>query len=175
MMKTVILKKKIIYSLLIVSVCVTACTVSYKFRGTSIDYDKVKTISIRDFTNQAEYIYAPLEYTFNEALKDIYRRQTKLNFVPQNGDLHVEGEIIGYNIMSLGVRDNNFSASTQLSITVRVRFTNNTNHDEDFEQTFSTSQTFDSSRQLTEVEPELTPIMVKDLVDMIYNATVANW
>lgn len=151
------------------------CTVSYQFRGTSIDYEKVKTISIREFTNQAELVYSQLEYLFNEQMNNTYRRQTKLNFVPQNGDLHLEGEIIGYNIMSLGVRDNNFAASTQLTITVRVRYTNNTNHDEDFEQTFSTSETFDSTQMLSDVEPEIVPKMVKDLVDMIFNATVANW
>jgi len=153
----------------------TACTISYRFQGTSINYDVVKTISIRDFTNQAEMVYAPLEYSFNESLKDLYRRQTKLNFVPQNGDLHLEGEIIGYNITSLGVRGDNFAASTQLTITVRVRYTNNSNHNEDFEQNFSTSQTFDSNEMLSDAESKLVPIMVKDLIEMIYNATVANW
>lgn len=153
----------------------TACTVSYRFKGTSINYDIVKTISIRDFTNQAEMVYAPLEYSFNEALKDLYRRQTKLTFVPQNGDLHLEGEIVGYNVTSLGVRGDNFAASTQLTISVRVRYTNNSNHNEDFEQTFSTSQTFDSNTMLSDAESQLVPTMVKDLVEMIYNATVANW
>ena len=152
-----------------------ACTVSYKFKGTSINYDLVKTISFRDFSNQAQLINPSLEYDFNEALKNAYRRQTKLNFVPQNGDLHLEGEIVGYNIMSLGVRDDNFSASTQLTLVVRVRYTNNTNHNEDFEQDFSTSGTFDSNRLLSDVESEIVPEMVRNLVDMIFNATVANW
>ena len=42
--------KKIIHPLLLVvlPVVVIACTVSYKFNGSSINYDKVKTISIAD-------------------------------------------------------------------------------------------------------------------------------
>ncbi|MCL1943937.1 MAG: LPS assembly lipoprotein LptE [Candidatus Azobacteroides sp.] len=135
----------------------------------------MKTISIRDFTNQADLIYAPLEYKFNETLRNAYIRQTKLRFIPQNGDLHLEGEIVGYDVSSLGVRDNNFAATSKLTMTVRVRYTNNTNHNEDFEQTFSTSETFDSSVMLSSVESDLTDKMTKDLVDMIFNATVANW
>ena len=35
--------------LLALPLVVIACTVSYKFNGSSINYDKVKTISIADF------------------------------------------------------------------------------------------------------------------------------
>ena len=38
------------------TVLATACSISYKFNGASIDYTKVKTITIRDFTNQAPYV-----------------------------------------------------------------------------------------------------------------------
>ena len=43
--------KKITRPLLLVvlPVVVIACTVSYKFNGSSINYDKLKTISIADF------------------------------------------------------------------------------------------------------------------------------
>ncbi|MDR2474924.1 MAG: LPS assembly lipoprotein LptE [Bacteroidales bacterium] len=157
------------------AIFLTACTISYGFQGTKIDYTVVKTLSINDFTNQAEYIYDQLEYIFNEELKNTFRRQTKLNFIPQSGDLHLEGEIVGYRITPLGVRDNNLAASTQLTLTVKVRYTNNKAVGEDFEQTFNTSETFDSNRMLSDVEPELVPIMVKNLIDMIFNATVANW
>ena len=36
----------------------TSCTISYKFNGASIDYSKVKTISVADFTNNAALVYA---------------------------------------------------------------------------------------------------------------------
>jgi len=152
------------------------CTVSYKFNGATIDYDKIKTISFKDFTNQAELVYAPLEYKFNEALKDSYRRQTKLKVVPQNGDLHLEGEITGYNLTSMGVTNDNFAATSKLTMTVRVRYTNKANPREDLnDQTFSSSATFPSSQMLSDREDELTEVMVKDIVNMIFNATVANW
>ena len=71
--------KKIIRPLLLfgLPLVVIACTVSYKFNGSSINYDKVKTISIADFPIKSEYVYAPLATKFNEDLKDIFIRQTR--------------------------------------------------------------------------------------------------
>lgn len=68
--------KKIIRPLLLfgLPLVVIACTVSYKFNGSSINYDKVKTISIADFPIKSEYVYAPLATKFNEDLKDIFIR-----------------------------------------------------------------------------------------------------
>ena len=58
---------------------------------------------------------------------------------------------------------------------VNVRFTTNANHDEDFEQQFSATTQFDSKQQLSAVQEELVGQMCKDIVDQIFNATVANW
>jgi len=51
--------KKITRPLLlaVLPLAVIACTVSYKFNGSSINYDKVKTISIADFPIKSEYVY----------------------------------------------------------------------------------------------------------------------
>ena len=61
----------------------TACSISYKFNGASIDYSKVKTITIKDFPNQASFVpYPPLAQVFTEGMKDIYVRQTRLSLAP---------------------------------------------------------------------------------------------
>ena len=46
-------------------VCTTACTISYKFNGASIDYNTTKTITINDFPIRAALVYPPLATTFN--------------------------------------------------------------------------------------------------------------
>lgn len=43
------------------------------------------------------------------------------------------------------------------------------------EQQFSAFQTYDSSKLLTEVQDQLITLMVKDIAEQIFNATVANW
>jgi hypothetical protein len=56
-----------------------------------------------------------------------------------------------------------------------VRFINNQKHEEDFEQRFSATAEYDSSQQLSAVQEELVQEMIDDIVDQIFNATVANW
>ena len=59
---------------------------------------------------------------------------------------------------------------------LKVTFVNNTDHKDDFtDQQFSAFQTYDSSKLLTEVQDELISLMVKDITEQIFNATVANW
>lgn len=170
------LKKNVIWLCLLIGVVLTACSISYKFNGaSSIDYTKVKTITIKDFPNQAPLVYPQLSQEFTEALKDIYTRQTRLQLVNDNGDLELEGEITGYQLTPMAVKEDAWSSQTKLTITVRVRYSNRTNPDEDFEQTFSAYQEFDATRMLQDVEPELCPLIIEEIVDHIYNATVANW
>lgn len=152
-----------------------SCTISYKLNGASINYDKVKTITINTFENRALYQYGPLASTFNNKLQDAYAQQTKLRFVKQGGDLELSGEIVGYDVYNKSVAADGFSAQVELRLTINVRFVNNTNHAEDFEQRFTASQTYDSTLQLTSVQDGLIEEMTKEIVDQIFNATVANW
>lgn len=153
----------------------TACSISYKFNGASIDYTKVKTITIKDFPNQAPLVYPPLSQLFTETLKDMYIRQTRLQLVPNNGDLELEGEITGYELTPTAVKEDAYASQTKLTITVRVRYSNRVNPEEDFEQTFSAYREFDSNQMLQAVQEQLSTEIVEELTDQIYNATVANW
>lgn len=154
-----------------------ACSISYKFNGSSINYDRVKSISIADFPIKSEYVYAPLGTRFNEELKDIFVRQTRLQLLrpSQEADLRIEGEIVGYNQYNQAVSADGYSAETKLTITINVRFVNNTNHKEDFERQFTAFRTYDSRQLLTAVQDGLIAEMTQEITEQIFNATVANW
>ena len=157
------------------SLFTTSCSVSYKFNGASIDYSKTKTIQIADFPIRSSYVWGPMGPMFNNQLKDQYANHTKLTQVKRNGDLKIEGEITKYEQRNKSVSAEGYSAQTELSMTVNVRFTNNAKHDEDFEKTFTAQQSYDSRQSLNSVQEELVTLMVKDICDQIFNATVANW
>ena len=152
-----------------------SCTISYKFNGTIIDYNIIKSISIEDFTNQAAMVYAPLTNVLNEKLKDTYTRQTRLNLIDRNADLELSGEVTGYDITPMSVNANSLAAETRLTLRVKVRYTNNTNHDEDFERSYTAYRNFDSNLLLTDVQDQLIEELVEEICDHIYNDTVANW
>ena len=153
----------------------TACSVSYKFNGASIDYNKTKTIQIADFPIRSSYVWGPMQALFNNQLKDQFANHTRLIQVKRNGDLKIEGEITQYTQRNKSVSAEGYSAQTELSMTVNVRFTNNVNHSEDFERTFTATQSYENTRTLTDVQEELVTQMCKDICDQIFNATVANW
>lgn len=159
----------------IIAVIVTSCSVSYKFNGASIDYNTTKTIQIADFPIRSSYVWGPMASIFNNQLKDIYANHTKLIQVRRNGDLKVEGEITRYEQRNKAVSAEGYSAQTELSMTVNVRFTNNKNHTEDFERTFTATSTYETTQSLNSVQEELVTQMCKEITDQIFNATVANW
>lgn len=163
-----------IYAMIVFAV-LTACSVSYKFNGASIDYTKTKTIQIKDFPIRSAYVWGPMSSIFNNQLKDLYGSQTRLMQVRRDGDLRIEGEITQYQQRNKSVAADGYSSQTELSMTVNVRFTNTKNHEEDFERSFTATETYTSTQSLNSVQEELVTQMSKNLCEQIFNATVANW
>jgi len=161
--------------LLLFALFVSACTVSYRFNGASIDYTETKTIQIDNFPIRSAYVWAPMQSIFQNKLTEIYTNQTKLRQVKKNGDLQLAGEIVAFDQFNKGISSEGYSSQVQLKMTVNVRFVNNKKHSDDFERQFSATADYDASQQLNAVQEELVTQMVKDITDQIFNATVANW
>lgn len=163
------------FCVIAVLMVLAACSVSYKFNGASIDYSKTKTIQIADFPIRSSYVWGPMASIFNNQLKDQFASQTRLTQVKRNGDLKIEGEITQYQQRNKSVSAEGYSAQTELSMTVNVRFTNNANHSEDFEKSFTATSSYETTQSLNSVQEELVTQMCKDICDQIFNSTVANW
>ena len=161
--------------LLLLLMLTSSCTISYKLNGASIDYTTTKTISFEAFPIKAPLVYAPLAVNFNDELTGKFASQTRLEQVRQDGDLQISGAITGYSLSPQAVKADAYAAQTRLTIKVKVKFVNKKNPSEDFEQEFSAYRDFDATRLLTDVQDELCNEMIKELVEQIFNATVANW
>lgn len=168
------MKKSILISLLLI-LLLAGCSIKYSLNGASIDYTKIKTVSIADFQNLAPTVYPPLAQRFTEDLKDRFQRQTRLRDIPTNGDLSIEGEIVGYDLSAEAVQENAFAAKTRLTLRINVRFTNKVNEEESFEREFTSFGTFDSSQMFVDVQDQLCQELTKDIINQIFNATVENW
>ena len=162
-------------TIVVVASTITACVPRYTFNGASINYDETKTITIADFPNRCTYVWGPMAGIFNNQLKDYFANHTRLIQVRRNGDMVIDGEISRYEVRNKSVSSEGYSSQTELSITVNVRFTNKANHSQDFEQQFSAHASYPTTQSLNSVQEEYVTQMVKDIVDQIFNATVANW
>lgn len=162
-------------SLLLLIFVVSSCRISYSFRTASIDYDLTKTLTIGRFINQAPLVYPPLEQRFNESMIDMFTRNTKLQLVDQNGDMEIEGEIVGYQLTPLAVQEDAFASETRLTMTVRMRFRNNKTDAPQMEETISANRTFSSNTVFDSIQDQLINELIDEIVDQIFNATMANW
>lgn len=152
-----------------------SCTISYKFNGAALDYNIYHTIRVSEFPIRAALVYPPLQQTFELELLDYITRNTRLQTVDGASDLELEGEITGYNLSPQAVTEDAYASRTRLTITVRIKYIDNKQEGKDIDQTFSAYRDFDSSEMLTDVQDELCQQISKELVELIYNATLGNW
>jgi len=162
----------------VVCLLLTACYVGYSFTGASIDYNTTKTIQIDNFPIRSAYVWAPMQAIFQNRLTDVYASSTKLKQVKRNGDMVLSGEITGFDQFNKGISADGHSSQVQLKMTVNVRFTNKagkTPEEKGWEKQFTATTEYDATEQLVNVQEDLVTQMTKDIVDQIFNATVANW
>ena len=62
-----------------------------------------------------------------------------------------------------------------MTITVRVKYTDKKNDANSIDQTFSAYRDFDASQMLIDVQEQLCQEIAKELVELIFNATLGNW
>lgn len=165
----------VIVAVLVSALSVSSCMVTYKLNGASIDYAVIKTLSIETFANRAAYQWGPMAPMFNNTISDVYNKQTKLRQVKKDGDLQLSGEITAYDQINKSVSADGYSSMVQLKMTVKVKYRNNKHHEDDFEKSFTATREYDSSQQLAAVQEQLVQEIIDDIVDQVFNATVANW
>ncbi|WP_321368228.1 LptE family protein [uncultured Draconibacterium sp.] len=151
-----------------------SCKVSYSFTGANLS-PEVKTFTVYYFPNRARLINPTLSQSFTEELREKLTRQTSLNELSENGDIEFEGQITGYDFKPMSIQKEDVSAQTRLTITIKVKYTNHKVPEDDFEQSFSAYEDFDSNLAISSVEDELSNEIIEKLTEDIFNATIANW
>jgi hypothetical protein len=152
----------------------SACKIKYSFTGASIS-PMVKTYTVYDFPNRATLINPTLSDYFSDALREKFTRQTNLEFMNDGGDLEFEGAITVYDIKPISVTGDAVAAQNRLTIKIKVVFTNNIDPDNDFDNEFSAYADFGSDQIISDVEDRLVEEIITQIVDDIFNKSVANW
>ena len=164
--------------ILALSVIVNACKIGYSFTGASIS-PEVKSVFIDFFTNRARVVNPMLSQTFTEKMKDKFVNETGLTMEREQGDLEFSGEITGYEVRPLSIQQSDqgrdFASMNRLTVTVKVIFTNNKDHEQDFNTSFSAYYDWESTRSLNEIENDAVDVIVEQLIEDIFNKSVANF
>ena len=155
-------------------VLMPACKMSYSFTGANLS-PAVKTYTVYYFPNRARLINPMLSQTFTEGLREKLQRQTSLNELQENGDIEFEGQITGYEVRPMSIQKDDLAAKNRLTVSVKLKYTNNKAPEENFDRNFSAYEDYDSNLSISDVEDELTTLIVLKLTEDIFNTTIANW
>lgn len=164
-----------IVAVLLVAAGAPSCRVNITMNGSALDYTVYKTIAVSDFPIRAALVYPPLQPMFENELLDYIDRNTRLQTVETGADLELSGEITGYQLTPQAVTEDAYASMTRLTITVRVKYTDTKADGKDRDQTFSAFRDFPSSEMLTDVQDGLCEEITKELVELIFNATLGDW
>ena len=151
----------------------TSCGI-YSFSGTSVQLD-VKTITIPFAEYTALRVNPSLSNDLTEALKEKYRKLTRLEEVDVDGDLELVCTITGYDVKATAVTANEMASQNRLTVTVKIEFSNKKYPEDDVSNNFSAYEDFDATLSLDAVESGLCETIIEKLVEDIFNATVAQW
>lgn len=171
------LKKKftLIVGLILIAAVFDSCRFpKYSFTGTNLS-PNVKTFSVYYFPNRAKLVNPTLSQTFTEDLRDKLQRQTSLSEVKENGDLEFEGQITGYDIQPMAIQKDDLAGQNRLTVTIRLKYSNNKETEASFDKTFSAFEDYPSEQSLSQIEDQLIPEILKKLIEDIFNATIAVW
>ncbi len=159
----------------------SSCKV-YSLNGASIDYSQIKNISIANFYNEAAGGPVNMSQTLTEKLKEYYQQNSALKIASASveGDLQLQGSIVGYQLSPIAVTatqpgQTDQAALNRLTIRVKAKFVNNKNDEQNFDQEFAFYRDFPENQSLSDVEGQLVPIILDQIVLDIFNRSVANW
>ena len=170
------LKRIFFFALLLAGfgIVMQSCKMSYSFTGANLS-PAVKTYTVYYFPNRARLINPTLSQTFTEGLREKLQRQTSLNELQENGDIEFEGQITGYEVRPMSIQKDDLAAQNRLTVSIKLKYTNNKAPEESFERNFSAYEDFDSNLSISDIEDELSTLIVLKLTEDIFNATIANW
>jgi len=151
---------------------------AYNFTGGNVG--EAKHFQVNYFQNYATQspgsIFEPgMDRDFTLALQDRILNQTSLDLLTSGAHLVYEGEIVEYRITPMSATSQQTAAQNRLSIGVKVRFTNKTKEDADFDQRFSFFYDYPANSQLSSVKAEAHEVIFERLTQDIFNASLADW
>jgi len=148
----------------------------YSFKDVSIP-PEVKTIRIGYIENHARYVDPQLSPQLTDKLKQKVSSQTKLIQVQTDADYDVTAYVADYTVSTSGV-SNQQASINRLTVSIHLTLKNRLNDQKlgtpDFETDISRNFDFSASQSLTEAEASLTPQIVSQMTDDMFNRLFYN-
>jgi len=158
---------------LIALTVISGCKI-YKFRDVVVD-PEAKTAHVWYIENKARYVNPQLSPQLTDKLRQKINNQTRLTQVQtEDADYDIRCEITGYDVTTSGISQQQ-AATNRLIVTVNIFFKNKVNDKKNFEGPVSRNFDFSASLSLNQAESQLTPTIIQNMVDEIFNRIFSDW
>lgn len=166
-------KYRLLLGTFLLSSILLSCGI-YRFKDVSIP-PEVKTVRLSYIENKAPIVNPQLSPQLTDKLRQKINNQTRLTQI-QGDDAHydIRCEITGYNVTTSGISQQQASTN-RLIVTVNIIFQNRLDDKKNFETSVSRNFDFSASQSLDQAQAELTPKIIQNLVDEIFNRIFSNW
>jgi len=162
-------------AVIVLCALLSGCSVSYSLSGASIP-DYAKTFSVQYFKNQAQLAGPTVSQTLTDALRNYIASHSRLSLTDA-GDLDFTGDISNYTITPVTATSSApaQSATTRLSITIDVTYTDKKDPKKCFTSSFTRYADFPSSQNISAVQNDLITQIENQLVQDVFDKAFNNW
>ncbi len=173
----VFFKNKLTLSFLLIlcAAFFNAATCKYSFNDVGALSPDVKTFWVNYLENKAQYVNTRLSPDLTEKLKQKIISTTRLRQT-NSDDAHydISGYVSQYNITFVSITGNNTSGN-RLNVGFHLSFKNTLDDSKSFEADLSRSYDVNADASLSQIDASLSPDIVRDLSDEIFNKIFSNW
>jgi len=136
----------------------------------------LNTVSVQYFQDRSNLAPPNLAQTFTDELKDFIQRQSRLVLINGTADANFEGEIRIYDGQRpVAISGDDLATLNRFTIAVNIKYTNSKDPDQNFSETFTQYQDYDSRSSFQDVESELSETIIEQIVEDIFNRAFVNW
>jgi hypothetical protein len=153
----------------------SCATCKYSTRDTAPIPPEIKNFRVNYFENKARYVNPQLTPAITEAVKQKIIGQTRLTQT-NNDDANydISGYLSDYSVTTTGISGQTASTD-RLNVTFHLIFKDALDNTKNFEADISSNYDFSAQLTLEQAESSLTPQIVKNVTDGIFNKIFSNW
>lgn len=150
------------------------CLVNFNFTGGNVD-TSLETLNVEIFTNEAQIVVPYLAQETTQQIQDRFLNQSRLTLTTGAADVKLSGNVSRYAIAPVAIGGDERAEQNRLTIGLRVKFDNNVNPDESWEQNFSAFVDFDADEDLSSIERDLIDEALDQLTQDIFSKSIGKW
>ncbi|GAB4412931.1 MAG: hypothetical protein OHK0039_19300 [Bacteroidia bacterium] len=151
------------------------CAVKFNFHGGGTVNPDLQTLAIDVFINEAEIVVPYLAQEITQQMQDRFLNQSRLTLTSGAADVELSGSITRYTVLPVAITGADQAEQNRLTIAARVKFENNVDPADSWEQTFTSFVDFDATADFGGQERDLIDEVLEQITQDVFTKSIGKW